>query len=493
METNDAKIKSGAETENKAVEAPKAQVKSDEAIVIDPSDKTTNVVVRVVNNIRNFMRGRFDLKSDSADQESVVESIRKGVDFKGTTLWVLMFAVFIASLGLNINSTAVIIGAMLISPLMGPIIAMGLSLGINDFEMLKSAWRNFLLMVVVSLLTSTFFFLISPISTAQSELLARTTPTIYDVLIAFFGGMAGMVAQTRKDRAVTVMSGVAIATALMPPLCTAGYGIATGESSFFFGALYLFLINTVFIAVATYLVVLFLHYEKKIILDPVRQKKNNRYVTIIIILVGVPSIMFGAHIVRRTIFEENVNRYVSHVFHYEKTMVVDYSTEYHYEGDKSRITVRLMGEPLAENVLENAKAQMNAYDLRHTELVVKQADSKQGVDINVLQRSYADIIDEKNATIDRLRERLASVTIADTLAGSTLSREVLFVDDNIKSISLSKHITYENGNVGDTIVVAIIKAENDTVGINRPKVKKWLQERTQQRNVTVYVDYNLGK
>jgi uncharacterized hydrophobic protein (TIGR00271 family) len=213
--------------------APKAQPQSEsqksESIVIDANDKTTNRVVRMVNNIRHFMHGRFDLRSDSATQESVVEEIRKGVDFRGTNLWVLMFAVFIASLGLNVNSTAVIIGAMLISPLMGPIIAMGLSLGINDFDLLKTAWRNFLLMVVVSLLTSTFFFLISPISTAQSELLARTNPTTYDVLIAFFGGMAGMVAQTRKGRAVGVMSGVAIATALMPPLCTAGYGIATSN------------------------------------------------------------------------------------------------------------------------------------------------------------------------------------------------------------------------------------------------------------------------
>lgn len=457
------------------------------SIVVDANDKTTNRVVKMVYNIRHFMRGRFDLRSDSAAQEIVVEEIRKGVDFRGTNLWVLMFAVFIASLGLNVNSTAVIIGAMLISPLMGPIIAMGLSLGINDFELLKTAWRNFLLMVVVSLLTSTFFFLISPISTAQSELLARTNPTTYDVLIAFFGGMAGMVAQTRKDRAVGVMSGVAIATALMPPLCTAGFGIATGNWQFLFGALYLFLINAVFIAVATYLVVLFLRYEKKTILDPVRQKKNNRYVTIIIILVGVPSIIFGAHIVRHTIFEENVAKYVKNVFHYEKTMVVDYQTEYQYSGDRSRITVRLMGEPLEEHVLDNARAQMGVYDLKNTELVVKQADSSEGVDIGVLQSSYADIIDEKNQQISALKSRLESLSVVDTLSGSSLSREVAYVDDNVHSISLSKHISYEEGRSTDTVVVAIVKPENDSVAINSPKLKKWLQERTLQEKVVVYL------
>lgn len=444
-----------------------------------------NFLSRVVYNVRHFMNGRFDLHSDSADQKTVVEEVRKGIDFRGTNLWVLMFAVFIASLGLNMNSTAVIIGAMLVSPLMGPISAMGLSLGINDFDMLKTAWRNFLLMVIVSLLTSTFYFLISPISTAQSELLARTTPSIYDVLIAFFGGMAGMVAQTRKDRSVTVVSGVAIATALMPPLCTAGYGLATGQISFLFGALYLFLINTVFIAVATYLVVLFLRYEKKVVLDPVRQKKNNRYITLILILVGVPSILLGVHIVRRTIFDENVNKYVSGVFQYDTTMVVDYATDYHYDGNKSRVTVRLMGEPLEEKVLVNAEAQLEHYGLRHTELQVKQADTE--VDINVLQKSYADIIDEKNDQIQRLKSRLENVSVVDTLAASGLSREIAYVEDNILSMSLSKHISYDDGLPVDTMVVAIIKPFDEAAEIDIPKVKNYIQERTLQKNVMVIV------
>lgn len=478
----------GQEKEAAALNAQQPiESQAKETIVLDAGDKTTSRVVKMVQNIRHFMRGRFDLRSDSAAQVIVVEEIRKGVDFRGTNLWVLMFAVFIASLGLNVNSTAVIIGAMLISPLMGPIIAMGLSLGINDFDLLKTAWRNFLLMVVMSLLTSTFFFIISPISTAQSELLARTNPTTYDVLIAFFGGMAGMVAQTRKDRAVSVMSGVAIATALMPPLCTAGYGIAMTNWQFLFGALYLFLINAVFIAVGTYLVVLFLRYEKKTVLDPVRQKKNNRYVTIIIILVGVPSIMFGAHIVRRTTFDESVAKYVKHVFHYDKTMVVDYQSEYHYDGENSRVTVRLMGEPLEDNVLDNARVQMAAYDLYDTDLVVKQADSNQGVDIGVLQSSYADIIDEKNDQIRALKLRLESISAVDTLSGSSLSREVAFVDDNIHSISLSKHIDYEDGSSVDTLVVAIVRPTNDSVKVNTSKVKKWLQERTLQENVVVYI------
>ena len=341
----------------------------------EESQKTTkfnplNWGRRIWRNTRLFMRGRFDLREGSAPQAEVVEEVRNGINFKGTNLWVLMFAVFIASLGLNVNSTAVIIGAMLVSPLMGPITGIGLSLGINDFEMLKTAWRNFLLMVCVSLITSTIYFIISPISTAQSELLARTSPTTYDVLIAFFGGLAGMVAQTRKDKAVTVVSGVAIATALMPPLCTAGFGIATGNLNFLFGALCLFTINAVFIAVATYLVVLLLRYEKKTVLDPVQQKKHSRYITFVIVLVGVPSILLGAQIVRHTTFEENVDRYISKVFQFNRTMIVDYTKEYHYDGDVSRVEIRLVGEPLSADVIDNARAQMDDYGLYKTELVV---------------------------------------------------------------------------------------------------------------------------
>lgn len=442
-------------------------------------------ILRAWKNTRQFMHGRFDLKDGSAAQSEVVESVRKGIDFRGTNLWVLMFAVFIASLGLNVNSTAVIIGAMLVSPLMGPITGIGLSLGINDFEMLKTAWRNFLLMMAVSLVTSTLYFFISPISTAQSELLARTSPTTYDVLIAFFGGLAGMVAQTRKDKAVTVVSGVAIATALMPPLCTAGFGLATGNFQFFFGALYLFTINAVFIAVATYLVVLLLRYEKKTILDPVQQKKNTRYITFVIILVGVPSILLGAQIVKRTTFEENVDRYVNKVFSFNRTMIVDYTKAYHYEDNISRIEIKLVGEPLSEDVIDNARAQMDNYGLHNTELVVKQADSDERFDIGKLQNSYADIIEEKNNVIRRLEKRLAAVTPIDTLSGADLSRELTLVTPNVGAVSLSKHTTYNNGIAEENSVVALVRAVNPNEPIDLEKIRLWLSVRTKNGNVKV--------
>lgn len=440
---------------------------------------------RMWNNTIQFMHGRFDLREGSAPQSEVVEEVRKGIEFRGTNLWVLMFAILIASLGLNINSTAVVIGAMLISPLMGPITGIGLALGTNDFEMLKTAWRNFLLMMIVSLVTSTLYFIISPISTARSELLARINPTTYDVLIAFFCGLASMVALTRKDKAFSVVLGVAIANALMPPLCTAGFGIATGNFNFFFGALYLFTINAVFIAVATYLVVLLLRYDKKMVLDPVKQKKNTRYITFVIILVGVPSILLGTQIIRRTAFEENVDRYVNNVFQFNRTMLVDYSKVYHYDEDISRVEVRLVGEPLSADVIDNARAQMDDYGLYKTELIVKQADRDNNLDIGKLQSSYADIIDEKNNVIRRLEQRLAAVTPIDTLSGADISRELAIAVENVGSISLSKHTTYNNGTAEGEVVVAIVRPINPAEPIDLEKVRQLLVVRTKSGNVKV--------
>ena len=245
--------------------------------------------------MREFLRGRFSLDEDKAQRDEVVASISKGVVFRGVNLWVLIFATMIASLGLNVNSAAVIIGAMLISPIMGPIMGIGLSLGINDFELLKKSLRNYALMFVVAIVTSTAYFLVSPLSSNSSELLARTVPTTYDVLIALFGGLAGIVAQTRQDRTSTVIPGVAIATALIPPLCTAGFGLATGQIRFFFGAFYLFFINSVFIALATYAMVRFLKYEKKAFIDKVRERNVKRLMMVITLVTFIPSVVIGFH------------------------------------------------------------------------------------------------------------------------------------------------------------------------------------------------------
>ena len=203
-------------------------------------------------SLKNYLVRYFSMADDLLPQAEAEATIREGISFKGTNMLILVLAIFIASLGLNTNSTAVIIGAMLISPLMGPIIGIGLGIGVQDFELLKRCLRNLLMAAGFSMLTSTIYFLISPVSEGHSELLARTSPTIYDVLIGFFGGGAGIVAIGSKSKG-NVIPGVAIATALMPPLCTAGYGLATFQMNYFFGATYLFLINSIFIALSTFI------------------------------------------------------------------------------------------------------------------------------------------------------------------------------------------------------------------------------------------------
>lgn len=248
--------------------------------------------------IKSFFIRNFDVWNDRENEVDTIESIKKGVEFKGTNLWVLIFATFIASLGLNTNSTAVIIGAMLISPLMGPIMGFGLGLGISDFELIKRSFRNFATATIFSVITSTLYFLLSPISEAQSELLARTQPTVYDVMIAFFGGLAGIVASSTKSKG-NVIPGVAIATALMPPLCTAGFGLASGNLYYFFGAFYLYFINTVFISLATYLVVCVLKYPKTVFLDKQKEKQVKRYIGIIVFFTIVPSLFLSYNQIER--------------------------------------------------------------------------------------------------------------------------------------------------------------------------------------------------
>lgn len=218
-----------------------------------------------------FLKRLFNLDPDKIDPSAVVTAISNGIYFRGSNLWILIFAILMASLGLNVNSTAVIIGAMLISPLMGPIMGVGLGLGINNLKLLKDSGKNYLVAIVIGIITSTLYFTLSPVYGTQSELLARTTPTVYDVLIAFFGGLAGIIATSSKEKG-NVIPGVAIATALMPPLCTAGYGLAIGNLYYFIGAFYLLFINSVFICLATYIIVRFLRFPLVVLPDPKKQK-----------------------------------------------------------------------------------------------------------------------------------------------------------------------------------------------------------------------------
>lgn len=445
-------------------------------------------------NIFQYLRAKalemFSLKSDAATQEDVYGNIRRSIEMKGTNLWVLIFAIIMASLGLNTNSTAVIIGAMLISPLMGPIIGMGYSMGVYDFALLKSSFRNFLTMVVVSLVASSIFFMLPLISVDQSELLARTQPTTYDILIALFGGLAGMVAQTRKDRTGTVIPGVAIATALMPPLCTVGYGLATIQPRYILGALYLFTINSLFIALAAYFITRFLHYRPVGDLDQEKKKKLKRGMFAVIFVVTVPSVIIAVSIIQRSSFESNVDWFVKQAFNFEQTVVVE--TQKHYQAGRkpSTIEIRLFGEPLSDDIIENLQQQLSSvYHLNNTELVVRQSKDVGKMNITALQSSYADIIKEKNLLISNLQQQLSQVQRIDTLAASGMARELGVFLPTLQSMSLSKHIQYnQQGQAIDTAYVCILSTDSLAPSrYNREVLQRWLSARTGNRRVEIIV------
>ena len=440
--------------------------------------------------LRSFLRSRFDLSADKASEEEVVDNIRKGVEFKGTNLWVLIFATFVASLGLNVNSTAVIIGAMLISPLMGPILGMGLSVGINDFELLKRSLRNFGFMVLASIFTSTLYFFISPLSGAQSELLARTTPTTYDVLIAFFGGLAGIVAQSRKDRTSTVIPGVAIATALMPPLCTAGFGLATLQFKYFIGAFYLFFINTVFIAIATFIVVRFLHYSKKEFVDKNREMRVRRSILLIVLVTIIPSVVIGYRIVKRSLFENDVKRYVNTVFQFPKTKVIEHTGIYRPDNGESYVEIYLIGEPISDEMIENARLQMPQYNLRDVRLVVRQSGETDNLNFSTLQTGYQELLSEKNIRIRELETKLSAFA-TDTLAVRDITVEMRTLVPDLHDVTLSKAVRYNTDKTpADTLVLCVMhlnKGKKLAAG-ERERIEQWLRVRTKTDSLKLYTE-----
>lgn len=443
------------------------------------------------NRFRDFLREYFNLDADKASEEEVRDNIRKGVEFRGTNLWVLIFAIFIASIGLNVNSTAVIIGAMLVSPLMGPIMGVGLALGVSNFDLMKQSLRSLALAAGVGLATSTLYFWVSPLSTAQSELLARTTPTIYDVLIALFGGLAGIVAQSRKDRTSTVIPGVAIATALMPPLCTAGFGLARGDWAFFGGAFYLFFINAVFIALGTFLIVRFLKYKRVAIADPKVEQRARRYMTAVVVLTLGPSIYLAYGIVQRTIFESNAREYIERVLTFEGSEIVSAAPV--YSSDSCAIEVMLLGRQVSDEAIAVARNQLAAYGLSGTALIVRQAGNDQSFDSGTLQnvlRSNTEILDEKNRQIKALKKE-ADRYRREMLPAADISRELGSLwGEHVERVSLAKAPVFMGGGQEpDTVVFCYITTPaNAPLGEDQQKkLTDWLRARTKMRHVELVV------
>jgi uncharacterized hydrophobic protein (TIGR00271 family) len=355
--------------------------------------------------LKKHFHSRFDLRNDQADVSDIDKIFRSGVEFRGTTLWVLIFAIVIASIGLNVNATAVIIGAMLISPLMGPIMALGYGAGINDSALMRSSLFNLGLAAFISLLASTAYFLVTPLSQAHSELLARTTPSIWDVLIALFGGLAGAIGVTRKEKS-NLIPGVAIATALMPPLCTAGYGLAVGNLQYFFGALYLFSINCVFIAIATLMMVRLMHLPSVKLLEERSLFKRRTLIGLVVLLTLIPSFFLAINLVQKEWFEGNAARFVQDVLRAKPGILV-VSQEVDFKS--RQIQVNLVGEHLPDAEIAAIKEKMPAFGLAEISLLVLQS-GQQMPDVNTLKKDLLqDMLQSSRSEIQTRESRIVAL------------------------------------------------------------------------------------
>ena len=349
---------------------------------------------------------------DHIDTDDAAQRIKNSIWFRGPNAWILAFSIIIASAGLNVNSTAVIIGAMLISPLMGPIIGMGLAIGTNDLELLKQAVKNVLVMVLISLAASTLFFLLSPLDLINpTELLARTRPTIYDVIIALFGGLAGILENSRKERGTTI-AGVAIATALMPPLCTAGYGLSCLKMQYFFGAMYLFIINAVFITLATYVMVKYLRFKTVTGISPVLAQRRARLMSAIIAIVVIPSLISAIGMIRDNNFERNVEAFIRDNRLVSRSYIYDYRI---YNDHGRKVELSLTGEPLSFEAQTALYASARDHRIKDAQLVIKEHSlGMTGEEMNEMVREIYDKTDrdmaEKEAQLNYLQNRLDSLT-----------------------------------------------------------------------------------
>ncbi len=453
--------------------------------------------------LQEFFHVRFDLDEDRANDFETIEYIKKGVEFRGTNLWILIFAILICSIGLNLNSTAIIIGAMLISPLMGPIMGVGMGMGINDFPLILKSLKNLAIAVIISVLVSAIYFAISPLHDAQSELLSRTRPTLWDVLIGFFGGLAGIVAGSRKEKS-NAIPGVAIATALMPPLCTAGYAISMFNWSYFFGSFYLFIINSVFISIATWLIVRYLNYPKKEFVDEKRGRNARRYISLFIMLMVIPSIFTGISVVRESIFKNRVKQFVDNEFTFDDTLVM--SRQSTFKRDSGTIELFLFGHELSVDVLNHIKSQLPVYGLNRTQLIIHQNENQADPEDYLLQiermtQQYTtDIIQDiyrkndqaildKDKQIELLENRVLTLTTKQYPV-KDIAAEIKAINANITSLSISQAVQVSLDSVRqDTLCVALIHFGQKPKTADLTTLENFLKQRTKSNELRLIPSY----
>ena len=453
--------------------------------------------MRAFASVRDFLKDLFNLSEGKERDEITIEEVKKGVVFKGTNLWILIFAILIASIGLNVNSTAVVIGAMLISPLMGPIIGIGMGAGINDIDLIKKAIKNLSVAVLISVITSALYFFITPLHEAQSELLARTTPTIWDVLIGLFGGLAGIVAGSRREKS-NAIPGVAIATALMPPLCTAGYGIANGNLYYFLGAFYLFFINCVFISVSTFLIVRVLKYPKRHYESAKYETRVKTFVWLFVLITAVPSIYLAYNLVKKTIFEQNAQSFIASEFKFDDTEVIGQS--FIFNKNEKSINVTLYGRPLSADEIAAIEEDLSYYSLEDAKLNIRQGyvqeddnnlerDEFEKMSLELRTNLLKDIYDKNDALIkskdDRIKilEREILTFKSKRYPVADIKAELAVQYPMIEQMSIGDMINAQQ----DTLCYAVLDFKRKPYLKDQAKIRDWLELRIKSDSLIVVI------
>jgi uncharacterized hydrophobic protein (TIGR00271 family) len=436
--------------------------------------------IRAIANLTNHI-----------DVMATIASIKQNVDFRGPNVWILAFAIIIASVGLNVNSVPVIIGAMLISPLMGPIMGVGMSIAINDSKLLQGSLKNLLLMVSISLLASFTYFLISPLHLEEpTELLARTQPTIFDVFIALFGGLAGIVESARKEKG-TVIAGVAIATALMPPLCTAGYGLANAHWGYFIGAFYLFFINSFLIALATFLMARYMKFPVVKFNDPVKQRHVHRIIIIFSTITLIPSIIMAWMVISENRFDYAADKLVKeYTSAFENTKFMEVEKIYHVL-DSSELKISTIGQPLTAFQIERIKERMRETGLKKTKLNITPSlsfasDNTPATELlkDIYERSEA-AVKSKEERILQLEKELSELK-TENIPYAQIARELAITYPALQKITLSTGVQIEVASEKKIRqLVAVVKWYGTPVAAELRQLENFLKVRLNESNITV--------
>ena len=431
----------------------------------------------------SFLKNLLNLHQGEEKKEKVIEDILSNISLRGANLWILACAIVIASIGLNVNSTAVIIGAMLISPLMGPIVGAGFALATYDFDLLKKTGRSLLIATVVSLIVSFIYFYISPFKDVQSELLARTSPTIYDVFIAFVGGLVGAISLTRQDKGNPI-PGVAIATALMPPLCTAGFGLATGNISFFLGAFYLYSINCFFIGIATFLIIKYLKYTPKNTGNEALNKRLRVVITTLVILIVTPSLYLAYSLLKEKEFHENVAHYITAEFENNGYTII--YKKIHYNASPKTIELAFLDKKFTDEEVKTLQSNLKNFKLHNTKLIIRQKESDIDKEILLEINKNKSSLSSKDVMIKNLTDELEKYKPTD----ATFAKEMQVLFPSIDDFYFGKLNLLSNKDSLQTATVLLYTLKKDTINgkevtkeIDAARLQQWLAEKFGDKKV----------